>query len=206
MTNEQVGAEGLRLAASVLVLLLAYRFILVPAVIDYWRQQLFTLRNRLWDTMAELESLDEPAHQSLRARINAVIRLAPQVNLLFVWMLIRSCGDAVKGAEIGHQIAEVKNPAARDVLRSVGHELSRSLAWRVLFWSLPGALIGWPVAAVFSTWSGLTRLLRAVTGMPKRAVFGFRAALLRWWEAQVKEFEDRAVIAKKAEDLAQCNV
>jgi len=52
------------------------------------RQDLFGIRNRLWDRMRELGSFDDPAHLATRERINAMIRFAHLLNLPMMFFLM----------------------------------------------------------------------------------------------------------------------
>jgi len=49
------------------------------------REDLFSIRDQLWDTMLEEGTLDDPEHRRVRDEINALIRIAP---LFSVWTVI----------------------------------------------------------------------------------------------------------------------
>lgn len=46
------------------------------------RQNLFAIRDRLWDDARELNCLDDSAYQEARSRINSTIRSAHRINLV----------------------------------------------------------------------------------------------------------------------------
>jgi hypothetical protein len=70
--------------------------ILLSAVLSYawwirfrvWmlRQDLFVIRDRLWDSTRSEGGLDDPEHRRVRDSINALIRIAP---LLSLWTIVR---------------------------------------------------------------------------------------------------------------------
>lgn len=47
-----------------------------------FRQDLFSIRDRMWAEMLADGTLDDPSHRQLRDAINALIRLAPYVSLM----------------------------------------------------------------------------------------------------------------------------
>jgi len=53
----------------------------------FLRQDLFTIRDELWDAMRAGGTLDLPAHRECRDSINAIIRVAPFLSPLTVFRL-----------------------------------------------------------------------------------------------------------------------
>ncbi len=52
------------------------------------RQDLFQIRDRLWDQMRVRGELDDPAHREFREGINSLIRLAPFLSLMTVARIV----------------------------------------------------------------------------------------------------------------------
>lgn len=50
----------------------------------FFRQDLFAIRDELWDAVRAKGALDDPAHRDLRDAINSLIRIAPFLSLLTV--------------------------------------------------------------------------------------------------------------------------
>ncbi len=49
-----------------------------------FRQDLFQVRDHLWDSMLAEGTLDDPAHREFRDEINAIIRIAPMLSFFLV--------------------------------------------------------------------------------------------------------------------------
>ncbi|HZL37153.1 MAG TPA: hypothetical protein VFC78_17670 [Tepidisphaeraceae bacterium] len=52
------------------------------------RQDLFEIRDCLWDEMRQIQSLDDRSHQELRNSINAMIRFAPWLSFISLWRVL----------------------------------------------------------------------------------------------------------------------
>jgi hypothetical protein len=52
------------------------------------REDLFAIRDRLWDKMSEDGQLDDPGHRHVRNEINALIRIAPLFSVLTVFSIV----------------------------------------------------------------------------------------------------------------------
>lgn len=51
-----------------------------------FRQQLFQLRDRLWERMFDMGELGDSGYQSLRKSINGLIELAPAISTSMLWV------------------------------------------------------------------------------------------------------------------------
>lgn len=58
-----------------------------------FRQDLFAIRDNLWDLMRGKGTLDEPAHREFRAGVEALIRIAPMLSLFTLLKLIFDRGE-----------------------------------------------------------------------------------------------------------------
>lgn len=159
MSDLEAGLEGLKLVIAAAALFLAVRM-LRAAILADWRQDLFAARNELWDRMRAEGCLDAPAHCYLRHRINGLLRFGPEINLatlLATAWLVRRSGRVAPPTAIP-SVAGLPTPAAVHAVARAEARLHRAIIRRVLFDTLPGALIGWPAWGVY-------RMLRTVRGV-----------------------------------------
>src|SRR6266446_6459148 len=52
------------------------------------RQDLFAIRDVVWDAMRAQGMLEDPAHREFREGINAMIRFAPDLTFFTVWRIL----------------------------------------------------------------------------------------------------------------------
>ena len=86
-----VRASGALFAAGVVTLVLLHRYIYMPASLALFRQDLFTVRRRLFLLGAEGQiPFDHPAYTHLRMTMNGLLRFAERATLsriaLTMWM------------------------------------------------------------------------------------------------------------------------
>lgn len=148
MTPIDMALEGVYLAAGVATCVLVYMGPFRFARIANWRQDVFAVRNRLWDRMREFGALDEPAHRSLRRTMNIMIRQAPVMNLFYFWAVLKfvpAAANNERRASFGEELERVADPRAAAALREAA-EAVVFLYYRQLFLnSFPGAVAGWPI-------------------------------------------------------------
>ncbi|MGO9468808.1 MAG: hypothetical protein ACLQIB_16875 [Isosphaeraceae bacterium] len=90
------------------------------------RQDLFLIRDRLWDTMRSLGELDDPGHRQVRDHINAAIRLAP---LFTVWTVIRIAIEGPQSRPLSEK--PIRNEA-QEALDKAVLRISRYLLFETL--------------------------------------------------------------------------
>lgn len=175
MSDAEIGLEGAKffalLAAGILIYMGPFRW----ARIANWRQDVFAVRNRLWDQMRECGALDEPAHRTLRDIANAMIRNAPVLNLFYLAAVV--CWVPAQGAKpvpLRDQVAKVKDPRAVAALNEASRGLVMLFLRQLFLNSFPGIIVGWPLVIAW-----------------KLGVF----SLISWLSSQ------KAKVRQRAEDL-----
>lgn len=130
--------------------ILAYAGPLRAARVAKWRQELFAVRNDLWDDMRAAGSLDTPAHRKLRDLINYFIRYAPVMNLLYLGVVIALAPRKPDDGEpsLSELMKVVRNPRAEAALHRAMARIAELFVNQLFFTTFPGALIGWPALAV----------------------------------------------------------
>lgn len=121
------------------------------------RQDLFAIRDALWDSMRAKGELDDPAHRECREGINAMIRLAPYLSLISVWRILAIGIHARMSpmeADIPTEVEEARN---RVFIR---------IARYLLYWTL----MGWVAVMILSTFRSL-RLANAWLTRKVEALF-----------------------------------
>jgi len=152
MSDIELGFGGLKLCAALFGLIVAY-CVVRKARLDYFRQELFIARDRLWDSMRENNDLDCEAHRTLRAQINGLIRIAPVMNLFVLLSILRLNkrilrDEAPKYVPFSELMKGVKNPASRRELVQAKQTMQLLLINHLFLYSIPGCLIGWPLYVV----------------------------------------------------------
>ena len=107
------------------------------------REDLFAIRDRLWDRMRAEGMLDHPAHRSYRNALNALIRLAPAIS----WMMILTIVfERVELTPISmareFDLEKLPTPVA-EASRDAAHCVLRYL----FFWTLLG-LVLWIIFSI----------------------------------------------------------
>ncbi len=95
------------------------------------RQDLFSIRDELWDAMKARDSLDEPAHRAMRASLKAFVRVAP---LLSVFTLL---GILAEGASSHH----VDEPSDFPEIEAARHKTVSRVMNYLFFETLMGLAI-----------------------------------------------------------------
>jgi hypothetical protein len=80
-----------------------------------FRQDLFEIRDRLWDQMRSRGELSHPAHREARNAINALIRLAPALSLVSFLILLIG-GGPVRNSHIDQTAPEQVHQALRQTV------------------------------------------------------------------------------------------
>jgi hypothetical protein len=179
MSDIEYGLEGLKLVGSFVLLAFAVRALLSSVLAD-WRQNLFRIRNELWDGMQAEGLLAHPAHRETRQMINGAIRFGPQMNLinLLAVRVVRP-PESIRSSphdELPPQVVEMIRKAENGTVNLVLD--------RMLFQTLPGVLIGWPFWAVW-------RALRLIRSMRSR-VDQFASRVRCWFRPYTIELKYEA--------------
>lgn len=149
--NELItGLNGLKLIAGLVTLWLAFRFIYSRAVTSWWCEELFHVRNKLWDEMRARGRLDSPAHRDIRERINGLIRVAPQLN---VWMLRLAAKvpptGVIQTADLSKLIEGERDEEVRSIIKVARMKLTILIGIKLFIVTMPGMLVGIPLMVFF---------------------------------------------------------
>jgi hypothetical protein len=106
------------------------------------REDLFAIRDHLFDRAAELGRLDDPAYKACRARMNALLKMASTISVPTLGYIFASDPVPTKGIrsdsrELQSAIDETVNRAARRIARYVFTETATGLLVRVAAAGLP---------------------------------------------------------------------
>ena len=115
-----------------------------------FRQDLFAVRDRLWDEMRERGALHDPAYRDFRDSINSLIRLAPFLSILTVLRVLFS------REEFGPLLAK---SYGIERLSDVRHDVCVRVAKYILFESISGVTL----LGVAGSFGMATALLGAIT-------------------------------------------
>jgi Fe2+ transport system protein B len=96
-----------------------------------FREDLFAIRDRVWDTMQELGQLDDQEHRRLRAQINSLIRIAP---LFSVWTVFSIMLEGVK-------FDLIEKRCAPDCVQKAQTEVVQKVTRYLLLNTLSGLLV-----------------------------------------------------------------
>lgn len=136
--------------------------------IDKVRQDLFRLRDEIWDICAQQQILDRPAHRVLRSRLNGMIRFAHR--LTFTWWVTAvtvECFHPTPEIDERHrrEVEQALESIETDVADALRSRLSRAHVLMIehlalvspVFWVciIPAVLI----AVIGFAWSGWAALL-----------------------------------------------
>jgi len=142
--NYEVGFEGLKLTLSVALLSFAYFVAYRQARLIEYRQDLFIIRNRLWDFARRMGQADSGAHRRLRHAANGLIRTAPATNLMTLIPMMVFCPRGRTKRSVGDEIESISDAEFRNGLRAAHVRLTRRVLKYVFLQTFPGSLIGWP--------------------------------------------------------------
>ena len=206
MTDIEYGLTGLKLVALILAIGLAYRYVLYPAMLENWRQDLFAIRNTLWNRVCETGETANPEHLAFRNRINAVIRHASGMDFFVFLVAVRSFASKREMAPKEPRLKKTLSPVAREHLDIAEALLCRAIIGRVLFQTFPGVVIGYPVYIAIK----LNRLLRPVAQMVSHGVnqakAGVPQGIALWAHTKAynlaKDFECAAVYSDDENKMA----
>ena len=133
------------------------------AIARVWmlRQDLFEIRDRLWDAAADKGFLEDTEYQEARASINAVIRISPMMCLPVWQELVR-----------GNGTRPPKKPTRIPDIEIALQATSRRLAYYVLFQTVGGYLyvIRQAATKVRSQRQGIQRQVRIANSATRRIV------------------------------------
>jgi len=106
---------------------------------DEFRQDLYDIRDRLFDEMREARALDDPAHRALRSVLNHLIRIAPVLSPP-LWITLAASADARDAiVTTVRQAGDIE--AAQRAVDSALDATCRRLAQRLLKESLIGRTV-----------------------------------------------------------------
>jgi hypothetical protein len=141
MTRMELGVEGLRLALTLGAALFVYAVFWRNSRRDAYCQDLFRLRDELWDYAADRGLLDSDAHRRLRDLANSLIRTAPVAHLFVVlpaFLLIR----LPKGSPPTRQVIEnMPDPGDRRVFEKLQDRMTYRLTRHLLLGSVCGFVL-----------------------------------------------------------------
>jgi len=163
MTGPELGAEGLRFVAAFLLLLFAYFHVFRKSRLSSFRQDLFFLRNRLWQLAHDNGCLDHPSHRALRDLLNGTIRIAPRLNALHVLLLPVLSPASEKSTSVFGSIESIKSKEVRDAFVHTAIEYGRICCWYLFLESFPACIVFWPLCALvwlLATTARINALLR----------------------------------------------
>lgn len=109
------------------------------------RQDLFEIRDRLWDEMRVQGKLEDPEHVRLRKSINSMIRMA---NWLSFWALLQVASQGVEPSPAYHSICAQKYG-----------KLAMSRVIRYLLFETMGGWILSPIASLLMAMQSLREML-----------------------------------------------
>ncbi len=99
-----------------------------------FREELFAIRNELWDAMLAKNDLENPAHREFRAGANALIRLAPMLSIFTVLRLVLNEDDT-------RNLLPRQQAVVIEEIEKSRHKLVLRVVRFILFESLSGLLI-----------------------------------------------------------------
>jgi|ERR1051326_333031 hypothetical protein len=159
MTTIDYALEGLTICISVSGLAIAlavYR----RSVIDAYCQDLFILRNHLWEYAKDKGILNLPGHRELRDLLNSFIKLASLTNVLVVVPILLFTRSVPNERPIRSLIQDLPDEKDRQKLASV-HTSAATMFLKVLFvHTFPGMLIGIPLLLLFKAVSLIQHIRR----------------------------------------------
>jgi hypothetical protein len=97
-----------------------------------FRQDLFAIRDELWDQMEKKGKLDDLAYRDLRDAINSLIRLAPFLSLLTLIRLLLFHQGLKKLLRTDDSVPELRAARSKAVIRAARYILFESLSGLVL--------------------------------------------------------------------------
>jgi len=104
-----------------------------------FRQQIFAIRDELWDQARKLDALDDMAHRKARRLLNGLIRFAPMLNVATLMVLfIRSSGSKSASEQV---MLQTDNAALKTAIdRSLSAANVRSFDY-ILYYTLSGTVL-----------------------------------------------------------------
>ena len=94
------------------------------------RQELFAVRDALWDEMRRSGELDDQSHRDCRDRINVMIRIVPMLSVAFVaHVLFRNMGSADVAQNMPASVIKAKRRMAVAV---ANHILKYTVTGRIM--------------------------------------------------------------------------
>jgi hypothetical protein len=120
-------AVAIRTAFNLLAIMAAWHFIFVPAIMDRFRQRIFSLRRDMFLYMARGHiDRNHPAFIELRQTMNESVRHVHRINffrLLLIYFCLRKaaiCFDL----EVDEHIDSIEDATVRNKMRSYDHGLA----------------------------------------------------------------------------------
>jgi hypothetical protein len=125
------------------------------------RQRLFAVRDSLYDAAFALGEHENPAHQDVRARLNALIRYAHRLSLPSLALL---SGGNVAGPPLAGCSEELAHH-----IRNAQHQYASAIATYVIWWRFgSGILLMLPLAVIGKFISACRDASKSVRRMMKR--------------------------------------
>lgn len=169
MTNLDYATQGITLAVSLGSLAVAcaiYR----KSLLDAYQQDLYVVRNRLWDFAHKHDLLSDPAHCELRGTINGLIRMAPLMTLFVLGPLACFVRRPDSESTTTKLINQLGNPHAKDYFTRVHEYVATQAVMLLFFHSFPGCIVAWPALAVIKGVSVIRGCKRWIIRIQQRLV------------------------------------
>lgn len=152
------------LAVGALGTMCAWRYLLLPTLVDEFRQKVFALRRELFLLMADHRlPYSEPAYTRLRATMNAQLRYAERLTmgrLLVSALVSRSAAKEYRARQL-QDIDAITNHEVRLAIEDIRQRLSIAIAIHLVL----ASPIGWLIGASLIAWGVGSRLGRSVQGL-----------------------------------------
>lgn len=139
MTRFEIGVSGLSLCISFGMLFLAYAGF-QKARVDAYRQELFDIRDRLWDYCRGASLLTDPAHVKMRDLLNGMIRIATLSNAVLIIGGIATSPRRSSDSTIDKLISEIQSQEYKAYLVAVRERAIQTMLRFTLSWNVVGIL------------------------------------------------------------------
>jgi hypothetical protein len=171
MAAEMAFARAVWLGLGILALMLVWRTIFVPAIIDHFRQDLFALRRELFLMMADGKiEPTHPAYVRLRSTMNGLLRFAERVSLVRVTLTMMSLRPLPR-----RKTQDLIETCEDDEVRAKLEEINSNVGVCFAALSVFASPVGWLLLVVLVVGSAVFATCRRITPAMFRAKLGRRA-------------------------------